>query len=99
MNALSVILGPLSNIEPRLLHNAFTAKYHHRGKYQKVRLNIVPTEIKVKCESCTDGCLVENYRFVCPLTQVPCKNVIEGEELLIHKVKFEDPLKNVQTLH
>ena len=63
MKAIHLKVGILSNIEPRLLHNAYSA-YH-----------------------ITD---VKNYRFICDNCERPSKNVIQGEEMLIHKVEFDD---------
>ena len=90
MSAIYLKVGKLSNIEPRLLHNAYTAKYPCGTKYHSVKLNIESTEIKIKCEKCNHITLIKNYRFLCEKCERPSKNLIQGEEMLIHKVEFND---------
>ena len=74
MKAIYVKVGILSNIEPRLLMNAYEASHMTNPFYQNVKFNIEMVELKIQCESC----------------QKPSKNVIQGEEMLIHKVEFDD---------
>ncbi len=90
LSAIYLKVGPLSNIEPRLLHNAFEARNYPGSPYDKVKLFIEPTEIKIECEQCGHITVVENYRFRCARCDLPSKNLIQGEEMLIHKVEFED---------
>lgn len=90
MSAIYLKVGQLSNIEPRLLHNAFTAKYYCSTKFHHIKLHIESTEIKIQCEVCNHITTVENYRFLCEKCELPSKNLIQGEEMLIHKVEFED---------
>ncbi len=90
MSAIYLKVGKLSNIEPRLLHNAYTAKYPCGTKFHGVKLHIESTEIKIKCETCNHITEIKNYRFICDNCGKPSKNLIQGEELLIHKVEFDD---------
>jgi hydrogenase nickel incorporation protein HypA/HybF len=90
MKTIFLKVGKLSNIEPRLLHNAYTAKYPCGSKYHKVHLEIESTEIKIQCETCNHITDVVNYRFLCEKCEKPSKNLIQGEEMLIHKVEFDD---------
>lgn len=90
MTAIYLKVGKLSNIEPRLLHNAFTAKYSCGTKYHHIKLHIESTEIKIKCEACKHITQIENYRFLCEKCNQPSKNLIQGEEMLIHQVEFDD---------
>ena len=90
MRAIYLKVGKLSNIEPRLLHNAYGAYNYCGSKYHKVDLHIESTEIKIQCEICNHITQVKNYRFICENCERPSKNLIEGEEMLIHKVEFED---------
>ncbi|WP_369049090.1 hydrogenase maturation nickel metallochaperone HypA [Tenacibaculum sp. UWU-22] len=83
-------VGILSNIEPRLLHNAFSAYCSSYLQYQKIDLHIESTEIKIKCTNCNHITDVKQYRFLCENCQKPSKNIIQGEEMLIHKVAFDD---------
>ena len=90
MSAIYLKVGKLSNIEPRLLHNAYTAKHYCGTKFHHVKLHIESTEIKILCETCHHITDVENYRFLCEKCEKPSKNIIQGEEMLIHKVEFDD---------
>lgn len=90
MIGIYVKVGILSNIEPRLLYNAYEAYHLSHQNYHNAKLYIEMTELKIKCESCGHITLVKNYRFLCDKCEQPSKNVIEGEELLIHKVEFND---------
>lgn len=90
MMAIYLKVGKLSNIEPRLLHNAYTAKHYCGTRFHNVKLHIESTEIKIQCETCNHITYVENYRFLCDNCGKPSKNLIQGEEMLIHKVEFDD---------
>lgn len=90
MKAIYLKVGILSNIEPRLLQNAYLAYNQVNPGYEKVNLHIESVEIKVECEMCTHITQVKNYRFICENCGSPTKNLIQGEEMLIHKVEFED---------
>ncbi len=90
LTGIFVKVGILSNIEPRLLMNAYEASHMTNPSFQNVKLNIEMTELKIQCESCDHITEVKNYRFLCDNCQKPSKNVIQGEEMLIHKVEFDD---------
>lgn len=90
MKAIHLKVGILSNIEPRLLHNAYSAYHITHPGYHQVELHIESTELKIQCEVCNHITNVKNYRFICENCDRPSKNVIQGEEMLIHKVEFED---------
>lgn len=90
MKVIHLKVGILSNIEPRLLYNAYEASHMMNPKYQNVQLKIEMTELKIQCEVCDHITNVQKYRFICDNCQKPSKNVIQGEEMLIHKVEFND---------
>lgn len=90
MKAIHLKVGILSNIEPRLLHNAYSAYHLTHPEYSNVGLHIESVDIKIKCEVCNHVTEVKNYRFICENCERPSKNLIQGEEMLIHKVEFED---------
>ena len=81
MKAIHLKVGILSNIEPRLLHNAYSAYHLSHPQYQKVQLHIESTELKIQCEVCNHVTHVQNYRFICENCDRPSKNVIQGEEM------------------
>jgi hydrogenase nickel incorporation protein HypA/HybF len=90
MKAIHLKVGILSNIEPRLLYNAYLAYNQANPGYEKVSLHIESVDIRVECEICTHITQIKNYRFVCENCGRPTKNLIQGEEMLIHKVEFDD---------
>ena len=90
MKSIHLKVGILSNIEPRLLYNAYDASHMMNPKYQNMKLEIEMTELKIQCEVCDHITDVQKYRFICDNCQKPSKNVIQGEEMLIHKVEFND---------
>lgn len=90
MKAIHLKVGILSNVEPRLLQNAYSAYHLSNPGYHDVRLHIESTELKIKCELCNHITNVKKYRFICDNCDRPSKNVIQGEELLIHKIEFAD---------
>lgn len=90
MTAIHLKVGVLSNIEPRLLHNAYSAYHLSNPHYSHVELVIRSTSIKISCERCGHITNVENYRFICAKCEKPSKNIIQGEEMLIHQVAFDD---------
>lgn len=90
MTCIYVKVGILSNIEPRLLYNAYEASHMMDPKFQNVKFHIEMVELKIQCESCNHITEVKNYRFLCDNCQKPSKNIIQGEEMLIHKVEFAD---------
>ncbi|MCF6352811.1 MAG: hydrogenase maturation nickel metallochaperone HypA [Cyclobacteriaceae bacterium] len=90
MSAIYLKAGKLSNIEPRILHNAYTAKYPCGRKFHNIKLHIESTETQIQCEVCNHITHVINYRFLCEKCNRPSKNLTQGEGMLIHKVEFED---------
>lgn len=90
MKAIHLKVGILSNIEPRLLYNAYSAYHLTHPQYHNVKLHVESTSLKIQCEVCKHITDVKKYRFICENCERPSKNVIQGEEMLIHKVEFED---------
>ncbi len=88
--AIELKVGPLANVEPVLLQNAFDAVVREdeiRFREAVLRVNMVP--ILVQCPDCNQITEVHNYRFVCACGK-PCGNVVQGNELLIERVEMRD---------
>ena len=83
-------VGLLSNVQPIAMENAFQAVLQDEPRYRKTTLKIELLPILIHCSDCDKNTAVEQYRFVCSYCGKPSKNVIQGEELLIKKVEFED---------
>jgi hydrogenase nickel incorporation protein HypA/HybF len=90
VTAIELKVGPLANVEPVLLQNAFDAVIEQdevRFKNAVLRINRVP--ILVHCPDCQQTTEVQQYNFVCACGK-PCGNVVQGNELLIERVEFRD---------
>ena len=88
LHAVNMKVGKLSNVEPILMQNAFSAVKADRPEYADVDLKIEVLPIEIECE-CGKRTVIENYRFFCSCG-APSNNVVQGEELLIHQVEFSD---------
>ena len=90
LQAIDLRVGKLSNVEPVLMQNAFQAVKDADNRYQGVQLNVEVLPIIVECHLCSHRSQIANYRFVCDHCQTPTSQVIQGNELLIHRVHFRD---------
>lgn len=90
LSGIFIKVGILSNIQPLLLQSAFQAYGDNDERYHDIQMHVEMTEIKIQCETCNHSTDVKNYRFICENCGLPSKNLIQGEEMLIHKVEFED---------
>lgn len=90
ITAIDLKIGPLANVEPVFLQNAFEAVVQEdeaRFRGTALRVNTLP--ILVQCTECGQITEVYNYRFVCACGK-PCGNVVQGNELLIEGVEMRD---------
>ena len=89
LSQIDLKVGLLSNVEPILMQNAFEAVTQTEQRFQAAKLlvNVVP--IIVKCDLCGDEAKVENYSFKCGNGH-PTKNIIQGDELTIERVHFNE---------
>ncbi|WP_159476587.1 hydrogenase maturation nickel metallochaperone HypA [Dyadobacter sp. 3J3] len=83
-------VGILSNVQPIAMENAFQAVLEDEPGYRNKNLKVEVLPILIHCHYCDKNSLVEQYRFICSYCGKPGKDVIQGEELLIKKVEFED---------
>ncbi len=90
VEAIDLKIGPLANVEPMFLQNAFDAVVQEdeiRFKNVALNLNLVP--ILVQCPDCGQTSEIQNYHFICVCGK-PCANVVQGNELVIERVKMRD---------
>ncbi len=91
ISAIELKVGPLANVEPRLMQNAFDAVVEEDEKRfaaAELRIRLVP--ILVQCAGCGQTTEVHHYRFVCAHCGKPCANVVQGNELLIERVQMRE---------
>lgn len=91
VRGIHLTVGLLSNVQPILIQNAFSAVLEDEPRYQKTSLHVAVLPILIYCDECGQTTRVQQYRFVCPCGK-PSRNVVQGEELLISKVEFEDSI-------
>ena len=86
---IHIKVGVLSCIEPGALQQAFT--FIKTGTpFQNSELYIDLVEVTAQCEECGEKFKVDKYKFVCPKCEAPVSNIMEGQELLIHKIILEE---------
>ncbi len=90
LERIELRVGLLANVEPVLLQNAFRAWTETEGRFGQVELHIELVPIEVECPACGRRSGVDNYRFVCGHCGQPTNRIVQGTELLIHRVHFAE---------
>lgn len=89
VRGIHLTVGLLSNVQPILMQNAFSAVLETEPQYNKTSLHVEVLPILIHCDDCDKNTEVLNYTFICNCGK-PSKNIVQGEELLISKVEFAD---------
>ena len=89
LKQIDLKVGLLSNVEPILMQNAFEAVTQDEQRYLQASLKVSVVPIIIKCELCGEISEVKNYSFKCSNGH-PTKNIVQGEELTIERVHFEE---------
>ncbi len=91
VRGIFLTVGLLSNIQPVLMQNAFAAVLEDEPRYSNTSLHVDVLPILIQCtdRDCNKITTVHNYTFVCTCGK-PSNNIIQGEELMISKIEFED---------
>ena len=82
-------VGLLSNVQPILIQNAFKAFIMECPQYYDTKLIVDSLPVIISCD-CVAETIVKMNRFVCGSCNAPCKNIIQGEELFINEIKFNN---------
>lgn len=90
LRGIYLTVGILSNIQPLLMQSAFDAVLLDELKYNKASLHVEVLPIMVYCEECQEKSEVNDYKFICAKCGRPCNKIVQGEEMLITKVEFEN---------
>ena len=93
LTAIYLRVGSLANVEPVLMQNAFQAVLETEYPERHLTLHIETLPVLVLCDSCGKTSEVENYKFVCVCGK-PTAHVVQGNELLISKIEFENQIVN-----
>lgn len=90
IRGIYLTVGLLSNVQPLLMQSAFEAVLQDEPRYAQTSLHVEVLPIKIMCSDCQTESEVQQYKFICGQCGKPSRNVIQGEELLISKVAFEN---------
>ncbi|MDX1907720.1 MAG: hydrogenase maturation nickel metallochaperone HypA [Bacteroidia bacterium] len=92
LRAIDLSVGQLSNVEPVLLQNAFQAvtEEAEAARYRDAELRIAVLPAQIHCAACDQVSEVIAYRFVCSTCGRPSAHVVQGNELMITRVTFEE---------
>ncbi len=83
-------VGLLSNVQPVLIQNAYKAFVMEYPKYYNAKLEVEVLPVIVECDKCKSKTEVEYNKFICGECKSPCRNIIQGEELYINEIKFDN---------
>jgi hydrogenase nickel incorporation protein HypA/HybF len=90
VRGIYLTVGLLSNVQPLLMQSAFEAVLQDEPRYAKTSLHVEVLPIKIHCRQCGTESEVAQYKFICGHCGMPSGQVVQGEELLISKVAFEN---------
>jgi len=90
IRSIHLTVGLLSNVQPILMQNAFDAVLEDEPRYNKTTLHVEVLPVLIHCDDCDRNSEVQHYKFVCSHCGKPGRNIVQGEELLISKVEFEE---------
>jgi hydrogenase nickel incorporation protein HypA/HybF len=88
VSRIDLRVGLLSNVQPVLMQNAFGAYQQAEGRFRNAELHVELLPVIVRCDLCGSESHIKNYKFACAHCGRPTKEVIQGTELLIHRVHF-----------
>ena len=86
-------VGPLSGVDPELLHRAFTIA-RMGSVAQQAELLIETGQVKVKCRGCGSTGQATVNHLLCPACGDWKVNLVEGDELLLLRLELSDISKN-----
>jgi hydrogenase nickel incorporation protein HypA/HybF len=86
---VKVKAGLLSNVQPLLMQSAWDAVLECEPERGQVKLDMEVLPVLIECGACGKVSQVDDYCFICACGE-PCRNIIQGQELLISEVEFEE---------
>lgn len=90
VSAITVRLGPLSGVEPKLLEQAFTLA-RAGTPAARARLIIEPEPVRIHCSTCNAEHETESNRLRCPACHAASNRLVSGDTLLLASVAIERP--------
>ncbi len=90
LRKINLKVGLLSDVQPILMQSAFQAVLDTSPQYRHTSLNVEVLPILIHCDECGKTSEVKQYRFICACGK-PSKQVVQGTELTIGSVEFDEP--------
>jgi len=87
---IEITAGLLSNVQPILIKNAFSAFIEENVKYRDIELDVKVNDIEAYCEKCEKTFIVNYHKFVCGDCDTPSAIIVKGTELHISQVYFNN---------
>ncbi len=84
-------VGPLSNVVPELLREAFQAFRAAEPLLEKAEMDLITVPLLLRCQECGHETEPEGFRMICGHCGSREVEVVQGEELLLRDVELEIP--------
>ncbi len=86
-----VEVGPLSNVVPELLYDAFMAFRAAEPLLEKAEMDLIRVPLRLRCADCGEVTEPQGFRMVCGSCGSKRVEVVQGEDLLLRDVELEIP--------
>jgi hydrogenase nickel incorporation protein HypA/HybF len=86
---VKVKAGVLSNVQPLLMQSAWDAVLECEEQYAGIQLDMEVLPVLIQCDACGKVSQVDDYVFICACGE-PCRNILQGNELMISEVEFDE---------
>jgi len=82
-------IGKMSGVEPHFLKESFDV-FKENTICENASLEIIETDIKVKCNECNQVSQIEGFNFQCPNCNSNKTKIISGEEMHIEYIEVKE---------
>jgi hydrogenase nickel incorporation protein HypA/HybF len=83
-------VGPLSNVEPLLLHSAFE-QLAGDGLLRGAQLTIEQVALTIQCDTCGCHSTLNSFVFICERCGSATTRVVSGEDVMFRHVVLQVP--------
>ena len=90
LSSVHLKVGLLSNVQPILIQNAYKAYVMECPQFYHTKLNVEVLPILIECKACVATTEVKQNKFVCAECNEPSRNIVQGEELYINEINFNN---------
>ena len=90
VSSVHLKVGLLSNVQPILIQNAYKAYVMECPQFYHTKLNVEVLPILIECKACGATTEVKQNKFVCAECNEPSRNIVQGEELYINEINFNN---------